>query len=105
MYWVVALIGLVSLAAPFLFDFREDASAFWTSMILGVSLLVVSGLEALAADRERWEYWVIGIVGFGAIAAPFVLGFTDHIEAMWTTVAVGTIAVLASGTRLLVKTT
>lgn len=100
MYWVTALLGLISAAAPFVFSYSTNPYAYWTSLAVGAVLLVVSGLEWLAEDRDNWEYWVAGVVGLGAILAPFVFGFSAVTAALWTSIAVGVIAVIAAGTKL-----
>ena len=104
MYWITGVIGLVSILAPFVFGYNDNNTALWTNVIIGVALVAASAWEGFVAhDRDNLEYWLIGLVGIGAIAAPFVFGFSDLTEAFWTSVGAGVLAVLAAGTRLLTK--
>ncbi len=100
MYYLTGLLGLVAIGAPFVFGYSGDITALWTSIILGIVLLGSSVFEALANDKERWEYWVAGIAGLGAIIAPFVLGFSALATALWTMVVIGVVAIIAAGTKL-----
>lgn len=100
MYWLTGLLGIVSAAAPFMLGYSQDITALWTSLGVGVVLIVASIFEGLAEDREAWEYWLAGIVGVAAIAAPFVLGFAGLAAALWTLVIVGLVAILVAGVKL-----
>lgn len=100
MYLLTGFLGLVSIVAPYLFGYSADTTALWTSLIIGAILIIDSIFEGVAADRERWEYWVAGIVGVGAILAPFVLGFSALSAALWTLVIVGVVSVLVAWSKL-----
>lgn len=100
MYLLTGFLGLVSIIAPYIFGYSQDAAALWTSLIVGAVLVIASVFEGIAADRERWEYWVIGAVGVGSILAPFVFGFSAISSALWTLVIVGIVTVLAAWTKL-----
>lgn len=105
MYWITGLLGIASIIAPYLFGFTADGTAFLTSIIIGASLVAVSGIEWLSRDRDVWEYWVAGIVGIAAAASPFVLGFAGNTAAVWTVMAVGIFAFLAASYRVLAPPT
>lgn len=100
MYYLTGLLGLVAVVAPFLFGYSGNITALWTSLIVGAVLIGASVIEGFAGDKERWEYWVAGIVGLGAILAPFALGFSALAEAVWTMAVIGVLAIIAAGTRL-----
>lgn len=100
MYYLTGLLGLVAVAAPFLFGYSNDTAALWTSLVVGTVLIVASVIEGLADDKDRWEYWVAGIAGLGAIIAPFALGFSASAAAVWTMIVVGIVAIIAAGTKL-----
>lgn len=100
MYLIIGFLGLLSIIAPFVLNYNQDIVALWTSLIVGAVLIVTSVLEGFAADKDRWEYWVAGIAGVGAILAPFVLGFSGLAAALWTLIIVGAVTVLAAWTKL-----
>ncbi|MBI2329795.1 SPW repeat protein [Candidatus Daviesbacteria bacterium] len=100
MYLLTGFLGLSAIAAPFIFGYSQDSTALWTSLIVGAIMIVASIFEGIAADKERWEYWVVGAAGVGAILAPFVLGFTGLTAALWTLVIIGVVTVLAAWTKL-----
>lgn len=100
MYLLTGLLGLLSVAAPFVLGYSGDTAALYTSLGVGGILIVTTILEWAAEDKQMWEYWVAGVVGIGAIAAPFALGFSGLTSAVWTMVIVGLVTVLAVGTKL-----
>ncbi len=100
MYLLTGFLGILAIVSPYLFGYDNDVVALWTSLIIGGVLLVSSIFEGVAADRERWEYWVAGIVGVGAILAPFVLGFSTLTTALWTLLVVGGGAVVVAWVKL-----
>lgn len=100
MYWLTGFLGLVSMVAPFIFNYNQNTTALWTSLIVGAALIIISIFEGIAADKERWEYWVAGAVGVVAILAPFVLGFSALGSALWTLVIIGVVTILVAWTKL-----
>jgi len=100
MYWITGILGLGFAAAPFLFGYSENPVALWTSLLLGGAVMITSYLEAAAGDKERWEYVAAAIVGLGAIAAPFALGFGNLVTAMWSSVAIGLLLAVVAGYKL-----
>lgn len=100
MYWLTGLIGLASIAAPYLFGYTDQGTAYWVSVGFGGLLVALSGFEWYSADKEDWEYWVAASLGVGVVLAPFVLGFANHTQALWTSVIAGGATVVAAGTRL-----
>ncbi len=105
MYYLTGLLGLAAVVAPFLFSYSGDIAALWTSLIVGAILILASFIEGLTDDKGRWEYWVAGIVGLGAIIAPFALGFSASTAAVWTMMIIGIVAIGAAGTKLTSGTT
>ncbi len=100
MYWTTGILGLAFAVAPFLFGYSNNPVAMWTSLLLGGGVMLVSLLEEASENQDRWEYWVAALVGLGAIAAPFVLGFGHITQAMWTSIAVGLLLALTAGGKL-----
>lgn len=101
MYWITGILGLAFTVAPFVFGYSDNTIALYTSLILGAAVVVVSVVEFFKEDKEDWEYWAAGIVGLVASVAPFVLGFSTHRQAMWTSVVAGILLIVFAGGRLL----
>jgi len=99
MYLLTGLVGLIALAAPFVLGFTGNTAALWTNLIVGAVLLIASVAEAFEQDRDNLEYWVAAIFGIGAISAPFAFSYTDHTQALWTSIGVGVLAIVAAGLR------
>lgn len=100
MYLLTGLLGLALVVAPYLFEYSGNMAALWSSLIIGAVLVVSSVLEGMAADRERWEYWVAGSAGVAALLAPFALGFSALTQAAWTLVIVGVAAIVVAWSKL-----
>ncbi|MBX4897240.1 SPW repeat protein [Rhizobium bangladeshense] len=91
---IVAGLGLF--ISPWLFGFAAEASAAWNAWIVGAAITVIA-VAALYAFYEA-EEWCNLVLGIWAVIAPWILGFSAVIAAMWAHVIVGLIvAVLAAG--------
>lgn len=100
MYWLTGFLGLAVAAAPFLLGYSNNQTALWASLAIGAILVITAWFEGTADDNDTWEYWVAGIVGLGAIAAPYALGFNGLVAAVWTFAIVGIGTALAAGVKL-----
>ena len=100
MYWITGFMGLILALTPFIFGYYTQPAALWISLIVGGVLLISSGVEWFAEDKQTWEYWVAGLAGLTALVAPFALGFYGLTAALWSMVIAGVVAVIASGARL-----
>ncbi len=103
MYWITGILGILLGAAPFVLTYSHNSAALWTSIILGLVVLLVSIYEAFDRNLGRWEYWIAGLAGLLAIIAPFVLGFTTLVMAVWTSVVLGLIMLVLSGYEVFVE--
>ena len=97
MYWITGLLGLILAAAPWLFQYSDNTTAMWTSLALGAVIVLASAVKGFLHDAAKWEYWVAGLAGIVAIAAPFVLDFTALTAALWASIIIGAIVVIVAG--------
>lgn len=100
MYWVIAALGILTMASPEIFGYASNPFALWSSFAVGFALIATALFEALALHRETWEYWVAVAVGLLSVSAPFVLGFSTEVEAVWTLVTVGIITIVLSSSQI-----
>lgn len=100
MYWVISILGLALIAAPYVLGYSGSTNALWSSIIVGAVVAVVAGYKALAKDVSRWEDWVAGIAGLLAVIAPFVLGFSALTTAAWTSIVLGAVVAILAGYEL-----
>lgn len=105
MFWLIGLLGVVLILAPFVLNYRDDANAQWSHVILGVVILVAAVIEALDRSTSNWEYWVAGVAGVVAVAAPFLFNFraSEQSTEMWTSIIVGGITFLLAGYEVLLR--
>ncbi|MCL4487697.1 MAG: SPW repeat protein [Chloroflexi bacterium] len=101
MYWITGILGVLLIVAPFVLVFNGNLVATWTSVILGAAIVVVSAIKGLLHDATPWEYWVAGILGILAIVSPFVLRFSALPSALYTTIVLGLIVLLAAAYQLM----
>ncbi len=97
MYWLTAILGLALGVAPFVMGYSNNPAAMWTSIVLGVVVIVLSALEAIDEHARKWEYWALGAAGVLAVIAPFVFGFTTITYAFWIMIGFGVLMILISG--------
>lgn len=93
--WLNLLLGAWLFASPWALKYADDGSfAARNAWLLGAAIISVAAL-AIYLPRA-WEEVVNFILGAWGIAAPWVLGFAAHQEAMTNTVVVGAVvAILA----------
>ncbi|HYK08977.1 MAG TPA: SPW repeat protein [Candidatus Eisenbacteria bacterium] len=51
-YWIAGILGIVAIFAPFIFGFSNFTSAVWSSITLGVLLVLFAGTK-LFSGQER----------------------------------------------------
>lgn len=100
MYWLTGIVGMVFFFAPFMFGYAANTGALWTSLLIGLATIAVSWIEGTKEDKEQWEYWTAGVLGLVAVVAPFILGFSAEITAMWTSIVAGALLAFFAGSRL-----
>lgn len=97
MYWLTGILGLAMAVAPFALGYRDHPFAMWTSVILGVVVLLASIYEGMDERQAKWEWWVAGIAGVLAVIAPFAFGFTTMTMAFWAMLILGALVVILAG--------
>ena len=87
------LLGIWLIITPYWFGYTSGA-AKWNQTILGIVVLVLAGLRAMA-PTQKWLSTLTGLAGIWAIIAPFILSY-NRAGAYWNEIIVGIIvAVLA----------
>jgi hypothetical protein len=87
-----AMLAVVLFFSPWLVGYRDAQIASWNAGTCG---LVIGLLATFAITRlQEWEEWSSAALGLWTAAAPWIMGFTGSIPAMWAHVLVG-LAVLA----------
>jgi len=85
------LLGIWLIVTPFWFNYTTGA-ARWNQVIIGIVVVVLSGLRALLPS-QRWLSNLVGLAGLWAIVAPFILNY-NMAGAYWNEVIVGIIVAL-----------
>lgn len=78
------LMGIVLIAAPWLFGFAEGSYETWIPVAVGASIIVMSLLTdyELGASRKipmKTHLWIDGIVGGFLATSPWFFGFADYV--------------------------
>lgn len=76
------LIGVLLIAAPWLFGFADTDMARWIPIILGVAVIVYSlltryELGVIDAIPMTAHLWVDAVAGLFLAASPWLFGFSD----------------------------
>ena len=89
------LAGLWLVLAPFLLTFTGITAATINSVVLGALILILAGSREFGEGyRHAWPSWINVIVGAWLIIAPFALGFSASVEAMWSHIIAGAAVVV-----------
>jgi hypothetical protein len=100
MYWVTGILGFLLMAAPYFFQYSNNPTALWASLLFGGGVVAVAFIEGFAKGRGRWEYWVAALAGVAIILAPFVFGFGTVAAALWTSISIGILLTVIAGSQL-----
>src|SRR5690606_22921195 len=93
------LVGVLLIAAPWLFGFYEGGSESWIPIILGAGTIVYSlitdyELGAVGILNMRLHLMIDLVAGIFLAASPWLFGFSDIIA--WPHVVVGIMEILVS---------
>jgi uncharacterized membrane protein HdeD (DUF308 family) len=89
MYWLTGLFGLALIISPFAAGFRGDMPALYSTLILGAAIIVISAIQAFADAKGKWEYWADALLGVLVVVAPFILRFTNQMQALASSIVLG----------------
>ncbi|GAA4520106.1 SPW repeat protein [Actinoallomurus oryzae] len=92
--WVALVAGLYAALSPIWVDTTHEGGAVASLIVLG-ALLVITSLVSLARAAGAVTEWLIALWGVLLFIAPWVITYTGHSGAAWTSWIVGVIAVLA----------
>lgn len=82
----LVLAGIL-FVAPWLFGFADRQTASWNAWI---SAALIAAATAFAfAQLSVWEEWADALVGLWIAISPWLLGFADMANAMWSHVVIG----------------
>ena len=101
MFWATGVLGVLLFIAPWVLAYTGNRAAFWSSLLLGAVVFVVSVIKGVVHDANNWEYWVNGVLGILAIIAPFVLGFAGMVGALWASIVLGAIVLILCAIEVL----
>jgi SPW repeat-containing protein len=94
------IVGLLLIAAPWIFNFNRDGAETWVPVVLGAGTIVYS----LMTDYELGAFRVIGmrthlaidvIAGLLLAISPWLFGFADYVWAPHVIVGVMELIVVA----------
>ena len=82
------LVGLVLIAAPWIFQFNDVESAKWTAIGVGAAMIVSAAMTnyelGLVRLRPRPVHLVVdALLGIFLVASPWLLGFADEGTNAW----------------------
>lgn len=51
-YWLAGLAGVLAILAPFVLNFSAVGTAMWVSIILGLLIVIFSGIEVASGEPD-----------------------------------------------------
>jgi hypothetical protein len=94
--WLVALTGLWEVVAPFILGYSMTTVAMWNAIIIGAALIILAIWAAVSnqANVDRNLDWLNAVLGVWLILAPFALGYSAVMLAMWNDIIVGVVTIV-----------
>lgn len=93
------VLGVLLLAAPWALGFAAMTTAANNAWVVGLILVALAVASILS--YSVWEEWAMGALGLWLVVSPWLLGFADVQEALWTHVIIGLAAIAVSAAALL----
>lgn len=94
--WVIVVVGILTIIAPFVFGFSAIATPYISNLIVGVLFVIFGLVTALSGNlgTDRTLDWIVAVLGLWLIISPFILGLTTMVAAQWSNVVLGLIALV-----------
>ena len=89
--WVTIISGALLILAPFVLGYSGTSVALWTSVIMGVLMVILGFLGSVLSYK-----WAAG-AGVVTFVAPLVLGFSGISTALWSCLILGGLVILLAG--------
>ncbi|MGE5639387.1 MAG: SPW repeat protein [Clostridia bacterium] len=96
--WAAFGLGLWLAVSPWALGYTGEEAATGNAAIVGLVLALGSHFEA--SFEEGSAEWLNLAAGLWLVAAPFVLGFTDRMDAAANSVTVGAVVTALAGSAL-----
>lgn len=100
---VIIVVGVWELSFSLLFNYPGTSFPFWSRIVIGSAIITVALVVAGAESGKASRWLSVANAGLGRLLtlAPFLLGYTEAVVAVWNDMLVGTlIALLSLGVAL-----
>lgn len=85
------LAGLWLIAAPFVLNFEGADVAQWNHIIVGAAVALIAVIRASDPAERAGMSWTNVVLGLWMIAAPFVLGYNQVMDAQTNSIIMGAV--------------
>ncbi len=101
-YRVTGILGLFLVIAPLVLGYNMDVTAMWSSIILGLAVIVLSAIkDSVNNMAARWEFGLVAIVGLLTIVAPFPLHSRTQPQPLEASIILGAVVIVVAGYQLI----
>ncbi len=53
MYWIIGILGLALILAPFVLGYSDNSTALCTNIVLGAAIAILAGIKAFAPSEQQ----------------------------------------------------
>jgi hypothetical protein len=94
--WLLAAVGLWEVLAPYFLGYSVATIPTWNAYIAGAVLIVLAVWAAFSEQvrLDRNLEWINAVVGVWLILAPFILGYSAIVAALWNDIIVGVVVIV-----------
>jgi len=96
--WLVVVLGVWEVLAPFILGTSRSAGALWDAIILGIALVILAVWAALSnqVTTVKSLSWINAVLGLWLIVAPFIVRYSGVAAALWNDIIVGILVAVLS---------
>jgi len=103
--WMIVLIGIWLVWAPFFVWYTDVSKAFWSSLLTGAALVVAALIEITVPRSLRIISWINLLIGAWLILSPYLLRFSEILLPTLLHVGMGIlVGAIALGSLIILRT-
>jgi hypothetical protein len=83
------VLGIWLAVSPFALAFTGTGAALWNDIIVGAAVIILGLVRQSRTEQSTWASWLNVVLGAWLVVAPYALGYSGVMYALWNDIVVG----------------